>query len=301
MYQGAWGMWRVSSCLFLALATLVAIGSARANDESSPASTKSPQPTSSAKTAEDTSETTEGAATSDGTADAEDGKPWIPGEFSGEVFLLSDYVDRGISNTDRKAALQGGISYGGEIGFYNLYPYVGFWGSNVDFDDDDEATVELDVLFGVSGAFRKLEWDIGGAYYTYPGADSDLKYDYWEIPVALSYPLYEGLTLNADYFYSPNFFGDTGQAHYFAAGLSYDIPLGQVTVTLDAMTGHQWIEDNERFGADDYQDFQVGLKVAYEGVEIGAKYTDTSLSHTECFGGTNICEGRAVFSLGMRF
>jgi hypothetical protein len=72
-------------------------------------------------------------------------------------------------------------------------------------------------------------------------------------------------------------------------------------VTLDAMTGHQLIEDNERFGADDYQDFQVGLKVAYEGVEIGARYTDTSLSRTECFGGTNICEGRAVFSLGMRF
>jgi len=296
-------MWRVSSFLFLALAvtTFVAIGSAAAHDELSPASTKSPQPSSSAKTAEDTPETTEVAATPEVTDDAEDEEPWIPGEFSAEIFVLSDYVDRGISNTDRKAALQGGISYGGEIGFLNLYPYVGFWGSNVDFDDGDEATVELDAFFGVSGTFRKLEWDIGGAYYTYPGADSDLKYDYWEIPVALSYPLHEGLTLNADYFYSPNFFGDTGQAHYLAAGLSYDIPLGQITVTLDAMTGHQWIEDNDRYGADDYQDFQVGLTVAYEGVEVGVRYTDTSLSHTECFGGTNVCKGRAVFSLGMRF
>lgn len=71
-------------------------------------------------------------------------------------------------------------------------------------------------------------------------------------------------------------------------------------MTLDAMTGYQWIEDNEQFGADDYQDFQVGLAVTYEGVEIGARYTGTSLSHKECFGGTNICEGRVVFSLGMR-
>ena len=267
---------------------------------SSPTSTKSPQPSSHARTAEDTPEATEVAAKPKIMADAEEENPWFPGEFSGEIFLLSDYVDRGISNTDGKAALQGGISYGAEIGFHNLYPYAGFWGSNVDFDDDDEATVELDAFFGVSGNFRKLEWDISGAYYTYPGADSDLKYDYWEIPVALSYPLYEGLTLNSDYFYSPSFFGDTGQAHYLAAGLRYDIPFGQVAVTLDAMTGYQWIEDNERFGADDYQDFQVGLTVAYEGVEIGARYTGTSLSHKECFGGTNICEGRVVFSLGMR-
>ena len=296
-------MWRVSSCLFpaLALTTFVAIGSAAADDESSPVTTTSPQPSSPVNTAEDSSETIEVAAAEDGTADAEDETPWIPGEFSAEVFVLSDYVDRGISNTDRKPALQGGIFYGGEIGFYSLYPYVGFWGSNVDFDDGDEATVELDVLFGISGSFRKLEWDIGGAYYIYPGADSDLKYDYWEIPVALSFPLYENLTLNADYFYSPNFFGDTGQAHYVAGGLSYDIPLGQITLTVDAMTGYQWIEDNERYGADDYQDFQVGLTVAYQDVEVGVRYTDTSLSHRECFGGTNVCEGRVVFSLGMRF
>lgn len=117
-------MWRVSRCLFpaLALTVFVAIGSPSANDESSPTSTKSPQPSSHARTAEDTPEAIEVAAEPKTMADAEEESPWFPGEFSGEIFLLSDYVDRGISNTDGKAALQGGISYGAEIGFQTFIP-----------------------------------------------------------------------------------------------------------------------------------------------------------------------------------
>lgn len=48
--------------------------------------------------------------------------------------------------------MQGGITYALPIGLH-LEPYSGFWGSSVAFDDEDEATVEIDWMFGFSGSF----------------------------------------------------------------------------------------------------------------------------------------------------
>ncbi|MGZ9033475.1 MAG: TorF family putative porin, partial [Rhodospirillales bacterium] len=179
-------------------------------------------------------------------ADDEEADGGFPGEFEAEVGLVSEYVDRGISNSDGNPALQGGISYSIGTGIADAAAYAGFWGSSVDFDDGGEATGELDWYFGVNGTVpgTELAWDIGGAYYTYPGASSSLNYDYWEIPLVLSHPLWEDLTVTGSYYFSPEFFGDAGEAHYLNAGLSWDISFEPVTLTLGAATGHQWIEDN---------------------------------------------------------
>ena len=104
---------------------------------------------------------------------------WFPGELSGDVALVSDYIDRGISNTDHNPAVQGGINYSLGLGFEDISVYAGFWGSNVDFDDGGEATVEIDAMFGLQGAIGGLNWDLGAVYYAYPGANHNLTYDYW--------------------------------------------------------------------------------------------------------------------------
>ena len=52
-------------------------------------------------------------------------------EFSGNVALTTDYVWRGVSQTDEGPAVQGGFDYEHESGFS-----AGVWGSNVDFDGD---------------------------------------------------------------------------------------------------------------------------------------------------------------------
>ncbi|WP_292773230.1 TorF family putative porin, partial [Methylophaga sp. UBA5100] len=46
------------------------------------------------------------------------------------VLIGSDYIFRGISQTDNNPTIQGGIDYGHASGLY-----VGTWASNVDFDD----------------------------------------------------------------------------------------------------------------------------------------------------------------------
>ena len=50
-------------------------------------------------------------------------------EISANVTLASDYVFRGISQTDNQIAIQGGFDYAQDNGFY-----VGTWASNVDPD-----------------------------------------------------------------------------------------------------------------------------------------------------------------------
>ncbi len=232
---------------------------------------------------------------------ADDGEDsGFPGEFEAEVGLVSDYVDRGISNSDEHAAVQGGISYSIGTGLGDTSAYAGFWGSSVDFDDGGEATVELDWYFGLNGTVpgTELAWDVGGAYYTYPGASSSLDYDYWEIPVILSHPLWEAVTVTGSYFFSPEYFGEAGQAHYLNAALSWDIPIDPVTLTLGAATGRQWIEDNAWAGVEDYQDWSIGISVSYDAISVGLDYTDTNLSKSECFGGTTVCDPRLVLRVG---
>ncbi len=224
----------------------------------------------------------------------------LPGEIAAEVGLVSDYVDRGISNSDGNPAVQGGISYSIGTGVGDTSAYAGFWGSSVDFDDGGEATVELDWYFGLNGTApgTELVWDASFAYYSYPGASSGLNYDYWEIPVVLSHPLWEAVTVTGGYYFSPEYFGDAGHAHYLNGGVSWEIPVEPVTVTLEAATGHQWIEDNAWAGVEDYQDWSVGVSVGYEAITVGLGYTDTNLSKSECFGGTKVCDPRLVLRVG---
>jgi uncharacterized protein (TIGR02001 family) len=224
----------------------------------------------------------------------------LPGEIAAEVGLVSDYVDRGISNSDGNPAVQGGISYSIGTGVGDTSAYAGFWGSSVDFDDGGEATVELDWYFGLNGTApgTELVWDASFAYYSYPGASSGLNYDYWEIPVVLSHPLWEAVTVTGGYYFSPEYFGDAGHAHYLNGGVGWEIPVEPVTVTLEAATGHQWIEDNAWAGVEDYQDWSVGVSVGYEAITVGLGYTDTNLSKSECFGGTKVCDPRLVLRVG---
>jgi uncharacterized protein (TIGR02001 family) len=242
----------------------------------------------------------DGAETAD-EQENEEGADWIPGEISGELALVSDYAKRGISSTDHNPALQGGLSYSVDIGLESAEPYVGFWGSNVDFDDGGEATLELEFMFGLTGTVADLEWDIGAIRYHFPGASSDLNYDYWEYGVSLSYPLYQGLSLSGNYYYSPEYSGKTGQAHYLEAVLGWQRPMGPVVLGLQATTGHQWIEDNTLAGVKDRQDWSIGATLTIEKITLGVTYTDTNLSKQECFGGTNLCDPRAVFSLSTAF
>lgn len=211
--------------------------------------------------------------------------------FSGNVALTTDYTFRGISQTNENPAIQGGFNVNHASGFY-----AGVWGSNVDFNEDetggvDGATLELDLFGGFAGKFgaSELGYDVGVIGYLYPGADDSRNYDYTEVYAGLTYSMF-----SAKYYYSPEFFAETGSAGYI--DLTVNVPLPN-DFGFIAHVGHQNISDNALFGAPDYTDFRIGVNKKFAGFGFDLSYVDTDLDEDECFGGLDWCDARVTFTV----
>lgn len=210
----------------------------------------------------------------------------IPGEFTGNVGFVTEYSFRGLQQSDEHPAVQGGFDYSHDSGFY-----AGIWGSNVDFNDGDEASLETDIYAGFSGETGGLTWDIGGIYYAYPGADTPRDYDFYEIAASIGHD-FGFASASAAVNYSPDFFNESGAAWYTAGYV--DVPL-PYDITLSGSLGYQTIDNNAAFGVEDYADWSIGLGYNLEGFDLALKYVETDLDETsECADG---CDARVIFSV----
>lgn len=97
-------------------------------------------------------------------------KPKSPHTFTANVSIVSDYRFRGISQTMRRPAIQGGFDYSNTSGIY-----LGTWGSNVDGTTHfyNNTSIEWDFYIGYKGKFSciepDLQYNLGLIYYYYPG------------------------------------------------------------------------------------------------------------------------------------
>jgi uncharacterized protein (TIGR02001 family) len=201
--------------------------------------------------------------------------------ISANVGFVTDYVFRGVSQTDESMAIQGGFDYEHGNGLH-----AGVWGSNIDFNNPQDGSLELDVYAGYANEINNFSYDVGGIYYAYPGSDSSLDYDYWEAYLALGYQ-FDIVGLSAGMNYSPEFFGDTGDATYVYAGLDVDLPHD---FAASAHIGHQEIDE-----ATDYTDWSVGLGYNWSDFDFDLTYTDTDLDQSD------LDEGRVVFGVSKSF
>ena len=137
-------------------------------------------------------------------------------ELSANIATVSNYLFRGLTQTDDGAAIQGGVDYSHESGLY-----VGTWMSNVDFGGKEDAEVDLYAGFGNDIGDSGISYDVGTIYYWYPGAGGDSQggdLDYAELYLGLSW---EWLTGSVAYTYwgevasqnSPRAF-DSGDIYY---------------------------------------------------------------------------------------
>jgi uncharacterized protein (TIGR02001 family) len=81
-------------------------------------------------------------------------------KLSYNVGVASDYVFRGVSQTQEDPQVFGGIDATYGIG------YAGVWASNVDFGADDP-TAEIDFYAGVKPTVGDTALDLGVIYYSY--------------------------------------------------------------------------------------------------------------------------------------
>lgn len=224
------------------------------------------------------------AETAPATAPAAPEPDWT---ITGNVGLYSQYVFRGIAQTNGKPALQGGLDLGHRSGFY-----VGTWASNVSWISDAvpavSASLEWDLYGGYKGTLpADFGYDLGVLYYYYPG-------NYTAAPNGYARPdtteLYAALTwkfLSLKYSYSVNgkTFGipDSRGSSYLDLTASYDVvekvndAIGKVT--LFGHLGHQWYTGSTggiANGNYDYGDWKAGLSTEVYGVTVGVYGTGTN-------------------------
>lgn len=227
--------------------------------------------------------------------------PFALKNFSGAAAITSDYVFRGLSQTDEDPALQVSLDYKLPVGFF-----MGVWGSNVD-ESISEGNVELDLYAGFRREIvENLTYDLSIIYYWYPGDSLHPEKDYVEGHIGLNYtfaklPLEPNLGVGFNY--SPDFYGEDGHAHLVNGTLRLALPyqfglgfeLGYQYVTGDKTTGNSLGLDGE--DGYDYLFRRIGLSKEVLGFNLDLSYYDTSES--EYFG--KIGEDRIVFTISKSF
>jgi len=169
-------------------------------------------------------------------------------EFSltGNFALVSDYRFRGISQTDKHPAGQGGFDLALKSGLY-----VGTWTSNVSQWTATGASQEIDLYGGYKGTLpMDVGFDVGYIAYRYPGNTASPKNNTREVYAGLSSgPLsYKVYQTTGDWFGLDKAKGSL----YHDLSLSYSL---MDKLTLSAHAGLQNLKNRK----EDFKDYKIGL------------------------------------------
>lgn len=206
--------------------------------------------------------------------------------LTGNMGLYSQYIFRGLTQTDRDPALQGGFDYSHSSGFY-----LGTWASNISWLRDFGAyssggSLEWDFYGGYKWGFAEdFTLDLGLLYYWYPGnaAPGFPKGNTLEAYVGLAWKWLSSkfsYSLGEDTFTVPN-----SQGTWYL-DLSANIPLVD-KLTLNLHYGIQEFSGSTPAGVSNdslasYKDWKVGVSYALpKDFTVGAFYTDTSMNATQ--------------------
>lgn len=244
--------------------------------------------------------------------------PASPHTVTGNVGLFSQYIFRGLKQTNGDPAVQGGFDYGHASGFY-----AGTWASNISWLRDGVLATGAGAPAYKSGG--SMEWDfyggykwslpndftldLGTLYYWYPGDANNVpanngntfnpKADTWELYAGLSW---KWLSAKFSYSVDNKTFGvlDSSGTYYFDLTASYPVP--DTKLTLIAHYGMQkFTGQDPRFigiGNNDalfsYNDWKLGVSYALpKDFTIGVFYTDTSSADVRGYGTPFECVGAA--------
>lgn len=214
------------------------------------------------------------------TANAEDA-PAAASPFTGNFGLTTDYIFRGVSQTQQQPAVQGGFDYSHASGLY-----VGTWLSNVSWVKEggfkNNSSLEVDLYGGYKGAAGDFGYDLGVITYYYPGnqvagaTDPDTTEVYvggsWKY-VSLKYS-----RVVSDYFIGWGGPGGLGvSANQKTKGsdyldLSVNYPVAE-SWTILAHAGHQKVKN---YTDASYTDWKLGVSKDMGYGTVTLAYTDTN-------------------------
>jgi uncharacterized protein (TIGR02001 family) len=174
--------------------------------------------------------------------------------LSANVGMTSNYLWRGLEQTNGAAAISGGIDYAADSGFY-----IGTWASNADWADG--MTYELDVYGGFGGNISEtVSYDIGFIYFAYPDETTG-NADFSEIYANLSF---NALTIGVAVLTDAEG-ADFGDSIYASADYAFSFANeAEVTLHIGSYSGDWLTEDS----------IDYGINLSKSGFTIGASATD---------------------------
>lgn len=228
--------------------------------------------------------------------------------------LMTDYNFRGISQSDRTAAVTAYFE-----GRFNptkdIQWYAGAVGTSVKLATDPAA--EIDLYGGVRLTMDKWTLDLGAMYYLYPGErqidgviitappagnTTFANTDFWEIYGKLTWAPTDNWTFGVAGYYAWDWLGTGADGTYGSLTLKYTgtaLPSGW-NWYVSGELAHYWLGTtdlaftttgvviysnlNGTGGVDlpNYTTWNAGIGFTYKALTIDLRYYDTNLSEAEC-------------------
>jgi uncharacterized protein (TIGR02001 family) len=201
--------------------------------------------------------------------------------FTGNMSLASEYIYRGIAQTNRKPAIQGGMDYSHSSGLY-----AGTWASNISWLSDAassagavSAPIEIDTYGGYKHSFGDINIDVGALKYWYPGTypAGTVNPDTLEVYLGAGWQF-----VSFKYSYAlTNLFGavstqkdgsskKTDGSAYYDLSANPDLGGG---FTLNLHAGRQQVAN---FPGASYNDYKAGVTYELAGWALSAAYITTT-------------------------
>jgi uncharacterized protein (TIGR02001 family) len=200
--------------------------------------------------------------------------------------VTSDYLSRGITQSDHAAAIQGYVE-----AIYGMF-YIGGWASSVSFGGDKD--IEFDFYFGVRPEVGDVAFDLGYTHYHYL---NDPSFHFGEFYAFADAPVHDDAAVGAKVYFAPDYALSGTTATYVEANADLTLPhdLG-----LSGAVGYQVFDP--AYGSS-YLTWNLGLYYALNDVAtLDLRYSDTNLSPAACGAiavATTDCDARVLLTLSI--
>jgi len=218
--------------------------------------------------------------------------------INGGATVVSDYRFRGISQTDRRFAVQGTLSLSHSSGFYATV-----WGSSIDDYVAAGSDQEIDLIAGWKRTWGNTTVDVGVLYYYYPNSSQFIpgyNSDFVEPYASISHVV-GPVTLKATANYAPSqsalSIGAGNEDNFYLAG-DVSASLGH-GFTVSGHVGHSFGPSYLTIG-DEYTDWNVGVSYTTGPLTVGVQYVDTDGDFTTLTG-RNASGSGVVGTVGVAF
>ena len=202
--------------------------------------------------------------------------------LTGSAAIVSDYRFRGLSQSNKRFAVQASATLAHSSG-----AYISFWSSSIDDYVAANADAELDLIAGYSKTISGFTLDGGVLYYVYPSAIKGVNTDFFEPYASIKYTVGPA-TLKGGVAYAPKqkavaslVTGNTKDDNLYLYGEAS----GAIPDTGFALSSHVGYSKGPSYLTGlrnkSYWDWNVGATYTWRNATFGVSYVDTNANSSD--------------------